>query len=97
MNHINENYFTEDIFIKNDIMYYKNKPIKKHNWHHILCEIGWNKMNVNWIKKLNSYHPNPYKNSQYGLLDVFKSPNRDIFPNFSNKSRSNFLNRVVIR
>lgn len=70
MNHINENYFTEDIFMNNDIMYYKNKPIKKHNWHHILSEIGWNKMNVNWIKKLNSYHPNPYKNSQYGILDV---------------------------
>ena len=59
---MNENYFTEDIFMNNDIMYYKNKPIKKHNWNHILCEIGWNKMNVNWIKKLNSYHPNPYKN-----------------------------------
>ena len=64
------NYLTEDVFIKQDIMYYKNKPIKKYNWHHILCDIGWKKLNINWIKKLNSYNPNPYKNSQYGVLDV---------------------------
>jgi len=63
-------YLTDDIYVKEEIMYYKNKPIKKYNWHHILCDIGWNKLNKNWIKKLNSYNPNSYKNSLFGVLDV---------------------------
>ena len=62
-----KNYLTEDIYILDDIIYHKDKKIKKHNWHHILSEIGWSKLNVNWIKL---YHPNPYKNSQFGLIDV---------------------------
>jgi hypothetical protein len=64
------NYLTEDIYSKNKVLYYKEKPIRKNNWHTILSEIGWSKLHVNWIKLFNSYHPNPYKNSQFGLLDV---------------------------
>lgn len=65
-----KNYLTDEIYILDDIIYFKEKKIKKHNWHHILSEIGWSKLNVNWIKLFNSYHPNPYKNSQFGLIDV---------------------------
>ena len=64
------NYLTENIYILDNIVYYKEKSIKKHNWHTILCQVGWSKLNVNWIKLFNSYHPHPYKNSQFGLIDV---------------------------
>jgi hypothetical protein len=66
-------YITESIFLLNDQTFYeengKMKIIKKHNWHHILNEYGWEKLPKQWIKILNSYLDKPIKNSLYGSLD----------------------------
>ena len=37
---MNEHYLTEDIVIKDGQTYYKDKIIKKHNWHLKLEELG---------------------------------------------------------
>jgi len=55
-------------------MYYEDEDkiqneIKKHNWHRILNEYGWEKMPKKWISKLNKYSEICEKNSLYGLLD----------------------------
>ena len=59
----------EDINLQDDKLYKGEKLIKNHNWHHILCDIGWYKMNIQWIKKLNKLGDNKGKNSLYGVLD----------------------------
>jgi len=53
----------EDIYVSDSIvqngasMLYEQggirKPIKNHNWHHILEEVGWEKLPKQWITKLN--------------------------------------------
>ena len=64
-----EHYLTEDIVIKTNKTYYKDKLVKKHNWHLILGELGWEKLSKQWIKKLNKLN-NPYpNNSLYGALE----------------------------
>jgi hypothetical protein len=70
---ISKHYLTEYIFLENDKLYYeendKIKDIKKHNWHHLLNEYGWEKLNKHWIKKLNGFLEKPNNNSLYGSLD----------------------------
>ena len=64
-----EEYLTEDIVVKDGYIYHKDKLVKRHNWHLILEEIGWEKLNRQWITKLNKLH-NPYpNNSLFGCLE----------------------------
>ncbi len=64
-----EIYLSESIVVKDGKTYYDNKLIKKHNWHLKLVELGWEKLNRNWITKLNKLH-NPYpNNSLFGSLE----------------------------
>jgi len=69
-----EYYLTDNIRLINDTMEYRYKDdnfrlIKKHNWHHILSEYGWQKINKQWITKLNKLSKMKEKNSLYGILD----------------------------
>jgi len=66
---MNENYLSDNIVIKSNITFYKNNQVKRHNWHIRLSELGWEKLNKQWIKKLNKLH-NPYpNNSLFGSLE----------------------------
>lgn len=70
---MNTYYYTDNLRLKDDILEYKRKdkffPLKKHNWHHILNEYGWEKINKQWIIILNKYSDNKEKNSRYGMID----------------------------
>lgn len=70
---MNTYYYTDDLRLKNDILEYKHKEdfikVKKHNWHHVLNEYGWEKINKRWIIILNKYSDNKEKNSRYGMID----------------------------
>ena len=59
---MNTYYYTDELRLKNDILEYKHKEdfikVKKHNWHHILNEYGWEKINKRWIIILNKYSDN---------------------------------------
>ena len=70
---MNEYYYTDNLRLKDDKMEYKLNdifiPIKKHNWHHILNEYGWEKINKSWIIILNKHSDNKEKNSRYGMID----------------------------
>ena len=54
-------------FFQNGKLFYeegcKEKEVKKHNWHRILKEYGWEKLHKQWIRKLNSYLEKPINNS----------------------------------
>lgn len=64
-----EIYLTDTIVIKDGKTYCDEKIVKKHNWHIMLKELGWNKLHKNWITKLNKLH-NPYpNNSLFGSLE----------------------------
>ena len=62
-------FFTDKIYLQGDKLYKNDKLIKNHNWHHILCEFGWEKINLRWIKKLNKLSDKNQKNSLFGILD----------------------------
>ncbi len=66
-------YLTENIFSLNDKLYYEKdesiQEIKNHNWHRLLNDYGWEKLNKSWIKKLNKYLDKPNNNSLFGCLD----------------------------
>jgi hypothetical protein len=68
-----EYYLTDNIRMINDKMEYREydifKIIKNHNWHHVLSEYGWQKINKPWITKLNKLSKLKEKNSLYGVLD----------------------------
>ena len=70
-----EYYLTDNIRLLNDKMEYRRnendefKPILKRNWHHILNEYGWEKINKKWIIKLNNLMNKREKNSLYGVFD----------------------------
>lgn len=70
---MNTYYYTDDLRLKNDILEYKRKEdfikVKKHNWHHVLTEYGWEKINKQWIIILNKYSDNKEKNSRYSMID----------------------------
>ncbi len=55
-----------------NITYLNNKRKTKvsiNNWHNYLDIIGWNKLNLGFIKLLNRNSEKRYKNSPYGVLD----------------------------
>lgn len=66
-------YLTENIFSLDNKLYYekdeKVQEVKNHNWHRMLNNYGWEKLNKQWIKNLNSYLKKPSNNSLYGCLD----------------------------
>ena len=66
---MNVYYLSENIYLRDNILYKNNKVIKKYNWHRNLNELGWTKLPLQLIKKLNTYSDIKYKNSQYGMLD----------------------------
>jgi hypothetical protein len=81
-----DNYITPNIFLRDNKLYYK-KPTKEikignNNWHKYLEEYGWEKLHLNWIKRLNksirckslnksasSSKKEKRKNSLFGVLD----------------------------
>ena len=71
-----EYYLTDNIRLFNDKMEYRTDmkdtifaPIKKHNWHHILNEYGWQKIYKSWIIILNKLSDKKEKNSSFGMMD----------------------------
>jgi hypothetical protein len=75
-----DNYISDNIFIRNNKLYYKkssNKDIKitNNNWHKYLDEYGWEKLHLNWIKRLNKStrvkesKGDKRKNSSFGVID----------------------------
>jgi hypothetical protein len=70
---MDRNYLTDTVFLMNNKLYYEEKEksdlIKNHNWHHLLKEYGWEKLNKQWIKKLNCYLEKQSNNSLYACLD----------------------------
>ena len=72
---MNEYYLTDNIRLFNDRMEYRIneidifKPILKRNWHIILNEYGWEKINRKWILNLNKLSNKKEKNSLYGVFD----------------------------
>ena len=66
---MNVYYLSENIYLQDNILYKNKKIIKKYNWHTNLNELGWTKLPLQLIKKLNTYSDIKYKNSQYGMLD----------------------------
>jgi len=66
-------YLTDEIFLKENKTYYlednKEKPLKDHNWHHVMKDCGWSKINKKWITILNKEANMKSKNSSFGLLD----------------------------
>ena len=66
-------YLTDSIFLLDHKLYYEDKneikEVKNHNWHRILSDYGWEKLDKVWIKKLNGYLEKPMNNSLYGCLD----------------------------
>ena len=66
-------YLTDCIFQRDNQLFIESekscKEIKKHNWHHHLSILGWEKLDKQWITKLNKLNPNPYNNSLFGQLE----------------------------
>ena len=66
-------YLTDNIYLQDNKLFYeennKIKNIKPNNWHTFLKDYGWEKLNLKWIKKLNSLTKLPPKNSRWGALD----------------------------
>ena len=62
-------YLSENLYIKNDKMYNKNKLIINTNWHKLLKDIGWYKLPTPWIKRLNKMSTVKVKNSPYGVIE----------------------------
>ena len=67
------NYLSEDIFIKNKKLFFinnkKEKLITRYNWHLKFNILGWEKIDIQWIKILNKLSTNVFKNSPYGVLE----------------------------
>ena len=66
-------YYTDTIYLQDTNIYYDKdnikKKVKNYNWHKILNEYGWEKLNLKWIKKLNNLIVFVPKNSLFGVLD----------------------------
>ena len=67
-------YLTDQIFIKDKKYFYegtngKTRMIQNNNWHHLLNEYGWEKLNKQWIIQLNKVCDQKVKNSLFGCLD----------------------------
>ena len=65
-------YLTDKIIINQGKYYYKNdkdrKLINDKNWHTILSDTGWHKLDKSWIMRLNTFSKTK-GNSKWGLLD----------------------------
>ena len=76
---MNTYYYTENLRLKNNILEYNTKKsfvsVKKYNWHHILNDYGWEKINKQWIILFNKYSDNKEKNSRYGMIDCERDGN----------------------
>ncbi len=66
---MDEHYLNEHIFIKDKKTFYNDKLIKKHNWHFMLSELGWEKLHKRWITKLNKLYNAYPNNSLFGALE----------------------------
>ena len=66
-------YYTDTIYLQDSNIYYDKdnikKKVKNYNWHKILNEYGWEKLNLKWIKKLNNLIDFVPRNSLFGVLD----------------------------
>ena len=62
-------YLTDKIVLRNDRLFYEDKPIKNHNWHLLLSDYGWKKLPKKLITLLNKQLNKPVKNSLFGCLD----------------------------
>jgi hypothetical protein len=66
-------YLTDQLYKQDDHLFFekndKNIKLTTKNWHVYLNDYGWNKLNKQWIKKLNSYLERPENNSRFGVLD----------------------------
>ena len=66
-------YYTDTIYLQDSNIFYHKDNIKKkvqnYNWHKILNEYGWEKLNLKWIKKLNNLIDFVPRNSLFGVLD----------------------------
>lgn len=72
-------YLTDNIIINKGKYYYDDKNrklITNKNWHKILSDVGWVKLDKSWIMRLNSMS-NHKGNSKWGILDVI--PDGDCF------------------
>ena len=67
-------YLTDKIIINQGKYYYENennkdrKLINNKNWHRILLDTGWHKLDKTWIMRLNTFATGS-GNSKWGLLD----------------------------
>ena len=71
-------YLTDTIIIRDDIMYHGKNKITTKNWHILLSEYGWEKINVPWIKQLNklkTINSSKSRNSCYGVYDCEQDGN----------------------
>ena len=75
---MNNIYISDNIYFdtNNNNLYYienNNKKITKNNWHNYLYNLDWNKLNLQWKKRLKlneNMNTKPIsKNSLYGLLE----------------------------
>lgn len=70
---MSEIYLSDNIIIKDNKTYLltdnKENLVKKHNWHTILKDIGWEKLDKVWIKQLNKLIDTYPSNSLFGTLE----------------------------
>ena len=88
-------YLTENIYIKNNQMYYNKTKINDNNWHKILNDYGWEKICLPWVKILNKLSIQKKKNSCFGVLDCPADGNcffHCIANSFNEKERLNNKN-----
>ena len=64
-----EYYLTDDLFIRDNKMYYQDTLVKSHNWQRSLRDYGWEKLPKQWIRLLNKHLEKPRNNSLFGILD----------------------------
>lgn len=69
-------FLTDKIFYKDNKLYYEDKIIENKNWHKLLIEYGWQKIDKAWLYRLNKYKTKKEKeNSRWGILPVANDGN----------------------
>lgn len=99
-------YLSKDIIIDNNKIYKiygkRNILLTKQNWYKYLSSIGWERLDLKWVRKLNKYG----KNGSWGLLDcggngdcmflvIAKGLNQWLLLN--NKSKNNYYTNMKLR
>tara|TARA_B100001123_G_scaffold447284_1_gene604338 strand:+ start:4402 stop:5133 length:732 start_codon:yes stop_codon:yes gene_type:complete len=64
-----EYYLSDQIIVYNGKYYKKNNLVTDKNWHNVLSDIGWSKLDKSWIIRFNSYIKTK-SNSKWGILDT---------------------------